>query len=154
LRLFIIQGVSYGYNDYIFVYAIWWEECHQKKKEEQRVDHLCLMSIATIKYIQDKKTYSSINKTKSYKCDLIKDMKTCVNHDGSWRRINKDLATMNPTSEKCKRESWRRGIGCDGERKMDLSIRGIMLAMECHISLSINLYWIIKKRWHGQGGKS
>jgi hypothetical protein len=53
----------------------------RKKKNKELI--ICLMSIATIKYIQDKKTYSSINKTKSYKCDLIKDMKTCVNHDGS-----------------------------------------------------------------------
>jgi hypothetical protein len=37
----------------------------------------------------------------------LKDMKWCVRHDGSWRRINKDLATMNHASEKSKRESWR-----------------------------------------------
>jgi hypothetical protein len=48
-----------------------------------------------------------INVTKSYKHELIKDTKICVNHDGSRRRINKDLATMNHTSENSKRESWR-----------------------------------------------
>jgi hypothetical protein len=43
-----------------------------------------------------------INITKSYKCELIKDMKICVNHDGGSRRINRDLAMMNHTSEKSK----------------------------------------------------
>jgi hypothetical protein len=31
-----------------------------------------------------------------------------------------DLYTMNHASEKSKRESWRRGIGCDGEGKMNV----------------------------------
>jgi hypothetical protein len=61
-----------------------------------------------------------INITKSYKCELIKDMKICVNHDGSSRRINRDLAMMNHTSEKSKRGSWRRGTGCDGEGQVDV----------------------------------
>jgi hypothetical protein len=30
------------------------------------------------------------------------------------------LATMNHASEKSKRESWRRGTGCDGEGKVDV----------------------------------
>jgi hypothetical protein len=61
-----------------------------------------------------------INITKSYKCELIKDMKICVNHDGSSRRINRDLAMMNHTSEKSKRGSWRRGTECDGEGQVDV----------------------------------
>jgi hypothetical protein len=63
-----------------------------------------------------------------------------VNHDGSWRRINKDLATINHTSEKSKQGSWCRGTGCDGEGQVDVLIRGIKLAMESHIALSVNLY--------------
>jgi hypothetical protein len=73
-----------------------------------------------------------------------------VNHDGSWRRINKDLAMMNHTSENSKQGSWRRGTRCDGEGQVDIWIQSIKLAMESHISLSVNLYWIIKKRWHGK----
>jgi hypothetical protein len=38
-------------------------------------------------------------------------MKWCVRHDASWRRINKDLATMNHASEKSKWESWCRRSG-------------------------------------------
>ena len=101
-------------------------------------------------YSRHEDVFIYINITKSYKRELIKDTKICVNHDGSWRRINKDLATMNHTSEKSKRGSWRRGTGCDGEGQVDVWIRGIKLAMESHISLSVDLYWIIKKRWHGQ----
>jgi hypothetical protein len=33
---------------------------------------------------------------------FIEDTKSRVNHDGDLRRINKDLATMNHTSEKSK----------------------------------------------------
>jgi hypothetical protein len=47
-------------------------------------------------------------------------MKCCVRQDGSFRRINKDLATMNHTSEKSKRESWRQGTRCDGEEQVDV----------------------------------
>ena len=93
-------------------------------------------------------------KKMEFKYVHMKDAKICVNHDGSWRRINKDLTTMNHTSEKSKRGSWRRGTGCDGEGQVDVWIRGIKLAMESHISLSVDLYWIIKKRWHGQEVKS
>jgi hypothetical protein len=55
-----------------------------------------------------------INITKSYTCELIKDMKISVNHDGSWRRINKDLATMNHTSKKSKR-----GLGVEIPEMME-----------------------------------
>jgi hypothetical protein len=47
---------------------------------------------------------------------------------------------INHASVKSKRKSWRRGTGCDGEGKVDVSIRGIKLAMKNHISLSVNLY--------------
>jgi hypothetical protein len=30
------------------------------------------------------------------------------------------LTTMNHASEKSKRESWRRGTGCDGEEQVDI----------------------------------
>jgi hypothetical protein len=76
----------------------------------------------------------------SYKRDIIKDTKICVNHDASWRMVNKDLAMMNHISEKSKQESWRQGTGCDGEGQVDIWIQGIKLAMESHISLSVNLY--------------
>jgi hypothetical protein len=89
------------------------------------------------------------NMKKSFKSVLMKNTKGCVSQDGSWRMINKDLAMMNHASEKIKPEAWRRGTRYDGERQVDVWIRGIKLAMESHISLSVNLYWIIKKRWHG-----
>jgi hypothetical protein len=56
-----------------------------------------------------------INITKSYKHELIKDTKIYMNHDGSCRRINMDLAMMNHTSEKSNQGSLHRGAGCDGE---------------------------------------
>jgi hypothetical protein len=40
--------------------------------------------------------------------------------DGNWIRINKDLATMNHTSEKSKQESWRRGTVYDREGQVDV----------------------------------
>jgi hypothetical protein len=63
-------------------------------------------------------------------------MKRCVNHDGDWRRINKDLAMMNYTSEKSKQESWRQGTGCDGEGQVDVWVWGINQVMKSHIVLS------------------
>jgi hypothetical protein len=33
---------------------------------------------------------------------LIEGIKSCMNHDGDLRMINKDLSTMNHTSEKSK----------------------------------------------------
>jgi hypothetical protein len=52
---------------------------------------------------------------KFFKNESMENMKYCVRQDGSWRSINKDLATMDHASEKSKRESWRRGTVCDGE---------------------------------------
>jgi hypothetical protein len=94
-----------------------------------------------LKYIsRHEDIFIYINITKSYKCELIIDTKICVNHDGSRRRINKDLAMMKHTSEKSKQGSWRQGTRCDGEGQVDVRIRGIKLAMKSHISLSVNLY--------------
>jgi hypothetical protein len=74
-----------------------------------------------LKYIsRHEDVFIYINIIKSYKRELIKDTKICVNHDGSSRRINKDLATMNHTSEKSKRGSWHRGTECDGEGQVDV----------------------------------
>jgi hypothetical protein len=102
---------------------------------QERIDQVLLLSIRYLwKQLDHKK--------KVFKNESMKDMKWCVRHDGSWRRINKDLVTMNHGSEKSKRESWRRGTICDGERQVDVWIWGIKLAMKNHISLSVNLYWI------------
>jgi hypothetical protein len=57
-------------------------------------------------------TFIYINIKKSYKHELIEDTKRCVNHDGDWRRINKNLTTINHASEKCKRKAWHRGTEC------------------------------------------
>jgi hypothetical protein len=46
------------------------------------------------------------HKKKVFKNKSMEDMKCCVRQDGSVRRINKDLATMNHTSEKSKQEFW------------------------------------------------
>jgi hypothetical protein len=140
-------------------------KCHMtrrillREKEEQRIDYLYFMSISILEYIRDMKTQSLtstliFNMKKSFKSALMEGMKKCVSHDDSWRRINKDLTMTNHTSEKSKREAWHQGTECDREWQVDIWIRGIKLTMENHISLSINLYWIIKKRWHGQEVKS
>jgi hypothetical protein len=42
------------------------------------------------------------NKKKSFNNEPMEYMKGCVGHDGSWRMINKYLATMNYASEKGK----------------------------------------------------
>jgi hypothetical protein len=103
--------------------------------DQGRIDQVLLLSIGYLcKQLDHKK--------KVFKNESMEDMKWCVRHDGSWRKINMDLAMMNHASEKSKRESWRRGIGCDGEGQVDVWIRGIKLAMKNHISLSVNLYWI------------
>jgi hypothetical protein len=102
---------------------------------QKRIDQVLLLSIGYLWRQLD-------HKKKIFKNESMEDMKWCVRYDGSWRRINKDLATMNHASEKSKRESWRRGTGCDGEGQVDVWIRGIKLAMKNHISLSVNLYWI------------
>jgi hypothetical protein len=60
------------------------------------------MSITIINYIHDMKTCSA---TSTYQRKLIEDTKRHVNHDGDWKRINKDLAMMNHTLEKSKQKS-------------------------------------------------
>jgi hypothetical protein len=70
-----------------------------------------------------------------------------MNHDGGWRRINKDLTMMNHTMKKSKRESWHWGIGCDGEGQVNVWVRGINQAMKSHIVLSGHISWI--KRTQG-----
>jgi hypothetical protein len=124
-----------------------------REKEKETIDHLYFMSITIVKYIQDMKTQSftstfMFNMKKSFKSVIMKDTKEYVSHDGSWRRINKNLAMMNHTLEKNKQKAWHRDIECDGEWQVDVWIQGIKLAMESHISLSVNFYWIIKKMWH------
>jgi hypothetical protein len=44
----------------------------------------------------------------------------CENLDGSWWRINKDLATMNHKSGKSKHEAWGQDTGCDREEQVDV----------------------------------
>jgi hypothetical protein len=101
--------------------------------DQRRIDQVLLLSIGyPWKQLDHKK--------KVFKDESMEDMKWCVKHDGSWRRINKNLVTMNHASEKSKRESWRWGIRCDGEGQVDVWIWGIKLAMKNHISLSVNLY--------------
>jgi hypothetical protein len=65
---------------------------------QERIDQMLLLSIRYLwKQLDHKK--------KVFKNESMEDMKWCVRHDGSWRKINKDLATMNHASEKSKRES-------------------------------------------------
>jgi hypothetical protein len=74
----------------------------------ERIDQVLLVDIRYLwKQLDHKK--------KNFKNESMKDMKYCVRQNGSWRRINKDLATMNHASEKSKRESWHWGTECDGE---------------------------------------
>jgi hypothetical protein len=54
----------------------------------------------------------------SYNSVLMKRKRRCVNQDGSWRRVNKDLAMMNHASEKSNHEAWCQGTGCDGEEQV------------------------------------
>jgi hypothetical protein len=101
---------------------------------QERIDQVLFLSIGYLwKQLDHKKVFN--NKS-------MEDIKWCMRYDGSWRRINKDLTTINHATEKSKQGSWRRGIGCDGEGQVDVWIRGIKLAMKNHISLSVNLYWI------------
>jgi hypothetical protein len=57
---------------------------------------------------------------KGFKSVFMEDTKGCVSRDGSWRMINKNLATMNHASEKSKQEFWHQGIECDGEGQVDI----------------------------------
>jgi hypothetical protein len=59
LRLFILQDICYGYVTHL---CMPYDKKNVINRERRkRIDHLCLMSIATIRYIQDMKTYSSIS---------------------------------------------------------------------------------------------
>jgi hypothetical protein len=80
---------------------------------EERIDRVLLVSIG---YLWKQLDY----KKKVFKNESMEDMKCCVRQYGSWRSINKDLATMNHASEKSKRESWRWGTGCDGKGQVDV----------------------------------
>ncbi len=142
MKLFIHQEICYGQFD-----CTLWMPYDKKNfiKRKRRTKHWSIILNVNLYlgiYSRHENIFIYINITKNYKHEHIKDMKICVNHDGSWRRINKDLAMMNHTSEKSKQGSWRRGTGCDGEGQVDVWIRGIKLAMESRISLSVNLYWI------------
>jgi hypothetical protein len=80
---------------------------------QDRIDQVLLLSNGYLwKYLDHKK--------KIFKNESIKDMKWYVRLGGSWRRINKDLITINHASEKSKRESWRRRTRCDGEGQVDI----------------------------------
>jgi hypothetical protein len=103
--------------------------------DQVRIDQVLLLSI---KYLWKQLDY----KKKIFKNEFMKDMKWCVRHNDSWRRINKYLTTMNHASEKSKQESWRWGNGCDEEGQVDVWFRGIKVSIKNHISLSVNLYWI------------
>jgi hypothetical protein len=70
----------------------------------------------------------------------IEDTKSCVDHDGDWRRINKDLAVMNHTSEKSKWKAWCWGTGCDGEWQVNVWVQDINHAMESRLALSVNIH--------------
>jgi hypothetical protein len=75
---------------------------------QERIDQVQLLSIGYLWKQLD-------HKNKVFKNESMEDMKLCVRHDGSWRRINNDLTTMNHASKKSKRESWRRVIKYDRE---------------------------------------
>jgi hypothetical protein len=75
---------------------------------QERIDQVLLLSIGFLwKQLHHKK--------KVFKNESMEDMKWCVRYDGSWRRINKDLVTMNHALEKSKQESCRWGTRCDGD---------------------------------------
>jgi hypothetical protein len=102
---------------------------------QERIDQVLFLSIGYLwKQLDHKK--------KIFKNESMKDMKWCVIYDDSWRRINKDLGTMNHASKKSKRKSWRQGTRCGGEGQVDVWIWSIKLVMKNHISLNVNLYWI------------
>jgi hypothetical protein len=103
------------------------QEKHMNKKElninlvqhlwhdlnQEIIDQVLLLSIVYLWKQFD-------HKKKVFKNESMEDMKCCVRQDGSWRRINMVLATMNHASEKSKGESWRRGPGCDGDGQVDV----------------------------------
>jgi hypothetical protein len=62
---------------------------------QERIDQVLLLSIRYLWKQFD-------HKKKVFKNEFMEDMKWCVRHDDSWKRINKDLATMNHALEKSK----------------------------------------------------
>jgi hypothetical protein len=80
---------------------------------QERIDQVLLLSI-------DIYGINLIIRRMFSKSESMKDMKWCVRQDGSWRRINQDLGTINHTSEKGKWGSWRRRTLFDGEGQMDV----------------------------------
>jgi hypothetical protein len=85
---------------------------------------------------------------KDYEHKLIEDIKSCVDHDDDWRRINKGLVVMNHTSEKSNWRTWRRGTGCDGEEQVKCWVQ----YQSCHENLQSSKYWYllnqeIKETW-------
>jgi hypothetical protein len=78
------------------------------------VINLCSQPInsSILKNLCQAKHQKHINK-KIFKNEFMEDMKWCVRYDASWRRINKDLATMNHTLKNSKRESWCQGTRCE-----------------------------------------
>jgi hypothetical protein len=135
-----------SYDDYIFVYAIWQEACHQNRKKKKSWSSMSHVNCHHKIYSRYEDIFIYISITKNCQCKLIKDMKRHVNHNGDWRRINKDLATMNHTSEKSKQESWHWDTRCDGEWQVDVWVRGINQAVKSHIVLSVDISWI-KINW-------
>jgi hypothetical protein len=81
---------------------------------------------------------------------LFEDTKSCVDHDGDWRRINNDFTAMNHILEKSKWKTWHQGAGSNGEEKVNVWVRDINQAMWSHKVLSVDIYWIKKSRRHGQ----
>jgi hypothetical protein len=82
----------------------------------------------------------------------MEDMKWCVKQGSSWRKINKDLATINQTSEKSKRESWCRGTICDGEGQLVFNLRNQAYYEESYITkcqslLNIEMKWLGYQKW-------
>jgi hypothetical protein len=53
---------------------------------------------------------------------------------------------MNDISEKSKWKPWRQGTECDREGQVDIRVQSINQAIESHIALSVNIYWIKKSR--------
>jgi hypothetical protein len=129
------------------------EEFHQMRKKRMSWSYMHHVYCCHETYLRHEEVFIYINITKNYKCKLIEDIKSCVDHDGDWRRINKGLTAMNHTSEKSKHESWHRGTECDREGQVNIWVQDINYAMKRHIALSVDIYWIEKSRWHGQEDK-
>jgi hypothetical protein len=112
---------------------------------QERIDQVLLVSIGYIwKQLDHKKKF--------LKNESMEDMECCVRQDGSWRRINKDLATMNHASEKSKRESWHWGIECDGEGQVDVQSEESCYYEESYITkwhslLNQDMMWHGDQKW-------